>query len=88
MPVLKNRVDDAYYAPLATLVVPTDTELYLGLIHHDDNEKDRMRITAEHNVVPKFSIASECGWTRTNSEPVPGPTSSHRLAAQNLSKTI
>ena len=46
-----------------------------------------MRITAEHNVVPKFSIASECGWTRTNSNRVPGPASSHRFAAQNLSKT-
>ena len=86
--MLKNRVDDAYYAPLAKLVLPADTELYLGLIHHDDHEGNRMRITAEHNVVPKFSIASECGWTRTNFERVPGPTSLHRLAAQNLSKSI
>ena len=88
MPVPKNRVDDAYYAPLAELMLPADTELYLGLIHHDDHEGDRMRITAAHNVVPNFGIASECGWGRTNSEWVPGLISSHRLAAQNLSKNI
>ena len=88
MPVPKHRVDDAYYAPLAELMLPADTELYLGLIHHDDHEGDRMRITAAHNVVPNFGIASECGWGRTNSERVPGLISSHRLAAQNLSKNI
>jgi len=77
-----------YHAPLAELMLPADTELYLGLIHHDDHEGDRMRITAAHNVVPKFGIASECGWGRTKSERVPGLISSHRLAAQNLSKNI
>jgi len=85
MPVPKNRVDDAYYAPLAELMLPADTELHLGLIHHDDHEGDRMRITAANNVVPTFGIASECGWGRTNPERVPGLISSYRLAAQSLS---
>jgi len=51
-------------------------------------EGDRMRITAAQNVVANFGISSECGWGRTNSERVPGLMSSHRLAAQNLSKNI
>ena len=36
MPVPKARTDDAYFAPLESLQLGAETELYLGLIHHDD----------------------------------------------------
>ena len=36
MPVPKGRTDDAYFAPLDNLRLHPETELYLGLIHHDD----------------------------------------------------
>src|SRR5262249_10314807 len=36
MPVPKNRSDDAYFSPLRQLHLGRQTELYLGLIHHND----------------------------------------------------
>jgi len=84
MPVPRDRVDDAYYAPLAGLQLPAQTELYLGLIHHQDHNGDKQRIAAAQKVVPSFGIASECGWGRTDPERVPGLIESHRLAASNF----
>src|SRR5437588_3319576 len=43
MPVPKGRTDDAYFAPLEKLELGRDTELYLGLIHHDDAQGDAAR---------------------------------------------
>ena len=34
--VLIERDDDAYFAPLADLQLPAETELYLGLVHRQD----------------------------------------------------
>ena len=84
MPVPRDRVDDAYYAPLAKLNLPPETELYLGLIHHQDHSGDKQRIATAQKVIPSFGIASECGWGRTDPERVPGLIESHRLAASNL----
>jgi len=84
MPVPRDRVDDAYYAPLTGLQLPTQTELYLGLIHHQDHSGDKQRIATAQKVVPSFGIASECGWGRTDPERVPGLIESHRLATSNL----
>ncbi len=36
LPVPKPRTDDAYFAPLEGLKLRPETELYLGLVHHDD----------------------------------------------------
>src|SRR5437899_9525575 len=44
MPVPKGRTDDAYFAPLEKLELGRDTELYLGLIHHDDAQGDAARL--------------------------------------------
>ena len=38
LPVPKGRTDDAYFAPLKKLKLAPETQLYLGLIHHDDAE--------------------------------------------------
>ena len=84
MPVPRDRVDDAYYAPLAKLKLPPETELYLGLIHHQDHSGDKQRIATAQKVIPSFGIASECGWGRTDPGRVPGLIESHRLAASNL----
>jgi hypothetical protein len=43
MPVPKARTDDAYFAPLANLRLHPETQLYLGLIHHDDVAGDAAR---------------------------------------------
>ena len=84
LPVPKDRIDNAYYAPLAQLALPGNTDLYLGLVHHDDHDGDVARIKAAHEVVSPFGIASECGWGRTDPERVPGLIESHRMAAESL----
>ena len=84
MPVPKDRVDDAYYAPLSQLQLSNEARLYLGLIHHDDHAGDMARIIAARKVVPAFGIASECGWGRTDPQRVPGLIESHRRAIEQM----
>lgn len=71
MPVPKDRCDDAFFAPLKNLRLPPETELYLGLVHFTDQEEGaRQRIAAAARVVPKFGIATECGFGRRPPETV------------------
>ena len=80
LPVPQDRTDDGYFAPLAGLELPAETALYLGLIHHADASGDRARIAAAGRVVPRFGVATECGWGRTDPERVPGLLQAHRNA--------
>ena len=80
LPVPKDRVDDGYFAPLGDLALATDTTLYLGLIHYADASGDRARIEAARKVMPRFGIATECGWGRTDPARVPGLLAAHRQA--------
>ena len=82
LPVPRERTDADYVAPLADLQLPESTELYIGLIHHDDPDGDRARIESAARVVPSFGIATECGWGRTDPARVPGLITSHRVAME------
>ena len=62
MPVPIARTDDAFYAPLSYLRLGPEPELYLGLVHGDG--RDRQRIDAAAKVVSGFGIATECGIAR------------------------
>jgi hypothetical protein len=65
MPVPVDRVDDAFYAPLAELRLATPTELYLGLVHVKDGLSGTLaRIESAKRHAPDFGIASECGISR------------------------
>ncbi len=65
MPVPIGRDDDAYMAPLQELRLDPDTELYLGLIHHEDGVAGaRRRIEAASRFVTSFGVATECGFGR------------------------
>ena len=71
MPVPKNRADDAFFAPLASLKLKPETELYLGLVHRTDGvDGARKRIAAARKVQPTFGIATECGFGRRPSQDV------------------
>ena len=62
LPVPIERDDDAYFAPLAGLELPDDTELYLGLVHREDGvEGASRRIEAALRHAPEFGVATECG---------------------------
>ncbi len=65
MPVPIARDDDAYFAPLADLQLPPETELYLGLVHFEDGvEGSQRRADAAARFVSSFGVAAECGLGR------------------------
>jgi hypothetical protein len=71
MPVPRNRVDDAYFAPLERLAIAPSTELYLGLVHITDGEAGtRRRIAAAGKVRADFGIGTECGFGRRPPETI------------------
>jgi len=71
MPVPRNRSDDAYFAPLADLVLKPETELSLGLVHYTDGVAGtRKRLATAERHANHFSIATECGFGRRAPETI------------------
>jgi len=66
IPVPKHRTDSQFYEPLGTLSLPQNTELYLGLVHLDDDEGNRRRLQLGSQFTHVAGIASECGLGRTD----------------------
>ncbi len=77
IPVL-DRVDDAYFAPLAGLA-PGTTRVYLGVIHN--MERLEQRITAARKYLPEFGLAAYCGFGREKPSEMPGILEDHVTAA-------
>jgi hypothetical protein len=72
MPVPRDRIDDAYFAPLKKLQLGPKTRLYLGLIHFTDGVAGtRKRIAVAARYQPDFGIATECGFGRRPPETIP-----------------
>ena len=82
IPVPKERTDAAYYAPLRNWKRPAGTELYLGLLHHDDDAGDRKRVAVAKEFIDDFGLSAECGWGRTEPGRLPGLLKGHRAAAE------
>ena len=69
LPVPIDRDDAAYFAPLAELGLPEGTDLYLGLVHHEDGVAGALRrIEAASTAVSRFGVATECGFGRGPAE--------------------
>ncbi|WP_104086947.1 hypothetical protein [Arthrobacter sp. GMC3] len=74
LPVPIERDDAAYFAPLANLALHPETELFLGLVHHEDGtEGAGRRIAAARPAMAEagfaeFGIATECGFGRGPAE--------------------
>ncbi|PVH75935.1 hypothetical protein DL98DRAFT_657774 [Cadophora sp. DSE1049] len=68
MPVPKNRVDKAFYAPLKDLMLNPGTEVYLGLVHARDIEGTQKRIETASLFMESFGVSSECGLGRATLE--------------------
>lgn len=65
MPVPKDRIDEAYFKPMANLTL-RDTQLFLGLVHANDEEGTKKRIEVAQKTYSKpFGVATECGMGRT-----------------------
>lgn len=83
LPVPIERDDAAYFAPLAAVDLPDETELYLGLLHHEDGvDGARRRAAAAASAVPRFGVATECGFGRGPSERTIGLLELHAAVAQ------
>ena len=82
LPVPKGRTDDAYYAPLKGLKLGRDTELYLGLIHHNDAAGNAARLAAARRNVRVDGVATECGMARGDPARLPALLAAHVAAAE------
>jgi hypothetical protein len=82
MPVPKDRSDDGYFAPLADLRLDRETELYLGLVHHDDAAGDAARIAAARRHTRVAGVATECGMARGDPARLPALLAAHVRAAR------
>ena len=83
LPVPKPRTDDAYFAPLETLKLSPRTELYLGLVHHDDDQGNAARLAAARRHVRVDGIATECGMARGDPTRLPALLAAHVMASDS-----
>ena len=85
LPVPIERDDDEYFAPLAEVSWPGDTEVYLGLIHHEDGVDGALRrATAASKVVADYGVATECGFGRGPRERTASLLDLHEQVAASL----
>jgi hypothetical protein len=84
MPVIKSRTDDAYFAPLKDLKRRPETELYLGLIHHNDAQGDAARLAAARRHARVDGIGTECGMARGDPARLPALLAAHATAVQRV----
>lgn len=87
IPVADDRPGNAYLQSLRDLALPDGAELVLGLLHYDDAEGDAARIAAVRQFAPAFSVATECGWGRTDPARVSSLLANHRRAVESLNRT-
>jgi len=80
--VPKPRLDDAYFAPLEGLKLRPETELYLGLVHHDDETGNAARLTAARRHARVDGIATECGMARGDPARIPALLAAHAKAVE------
>jgi len=72
LPVPRDRSDDSYFAPLEGLRLPSDTEVYLGLVHLRDGvagTKRRIEVARRH--LSRFGVATECGMGPRPADTIP-----------------
>jgi hypothetical protein len=82
MPVPKDRTDDAFFAPLAGLRLHPETQLYLGVVHHDDAAGDRARLAAARRHARVDGVATECGMARGDPARLPALLAAHVRVAE------
>jgi hypothetical protein len=82
LPVPKPRTDDAYFAPLKNLKLKPETELYLGLVHHDDAQGNATRLAAARRCVRVDGVGTECGMARGDPARLPALLAAHSRTAE------
>jgi hypothetical protein len=82
LPVPRPRIDDEFFKPLERLALKPETELYLGLIHHDDPAGDDVRLAAARRHTRVDGVGTECGWARGDASRVGSLLRSHARLAE------
>jgi hypothetical protein len=82
LPVPKSRTDDAFFAPLDKLELRPETELYLGLVHHDDDAGNAARLAAARRHTRVDGVATECGMARGDPTEFPALLAAHARTAE------
>ena len=82
LPVPKGRTDDAFYLPLAGLKLRPGTELYLGLVHHNDAAGNAARLAAARHHTRVDGVATECGMARGDPTRLPELLAAHVKTAE------
>jgi hypothetical protein len=85
LPVPIERDDAAYFEPFGRVRWPKTTDIYLGLLHHEDGSAGALRraaMAAEY--VPTFGVATECGFGRGPRERTPSLLDLHAEVAEAL----
>jgi hypothetical protein len=82
MPVPKARTDDGYFAPLEGLKLKPETELYLGLVHHNDAAGDAARLAAARRHARVDGVGTECGMARGDPARLPALLAAHARAVE------
>ena len=82
LPVPKPRTDDEFFAPLEGLRLRPETELYLGLVHHDDASGNATRLAAAQRHVRVDGVATECGMARGDPAHLPALLAAHARTAE------
>ena len=85
LPVPRDRDDDDYFAPLASLEIDDGTELFLGLVHMTDGAGGtERRIAAARRHIDRFGVATECGFGRRPADSVAPLLHLHALVSDPL----
>jgi hypothetical protein len=82
LPVPKPRTDDAYFAPLEKLKLKPETDLYLGLVHHNDAAGNATRLAAGRRHTKVDGIGTECGMARGDPARLPALLAAHVATAE------
>jgi hypothetical protein len=82
MPVPRNRLDDAYFAPLKDLALTGGAKVALGLVHYSDGvEGTKQRIAIAKKYLDDFLISTECGFGRRPRDTIPALLEIHAKVA-------
>ena len=78
----KPRTDEAFYVPLEKLKMKPETDLYLGLIHRDDDAGNAARLAAGKRHAKVDGIGTECGMARGDPATFPALLAAHFKLAE------
>jgi ubiquinone/menaquinone biosynthesis C-methylase UbiE len=83
MPLPFGRADSAFIDPLRALRLPSETELYLGILEPGASDEAVQPVAGlAHRLVGEFGVATPCGWGRLPPAQLPKLLAAHVRASR------